>query len=145
MSSCNAFTSNTLVCERALWSALAAAREKEGELAIMSLKFEYLHRKSRFETLPGYAPENRMLPLQTPLFCPVLSIGTFFSCSGLCPSKKKTVSNLNVSYSVWKVLDCLPQKRGLPVPDRKIFCLMTLNWWHFTFNFTQKPQGTHRV
>ena len=53
MSSCIAFTSNTLVRERALWSALAAAREKEGELAITSLKFEYLHRKSRFETLIG--------------------------------------------------------------------------------------------
>ena len=73
-------------------------------------------------------PWNPPPPLATPLFCPVLSIGTFFSCSSLCPSKKKTVSNLKVSYSVWKALDCLPQKRGLPVPDRKIFCLMTLNW-----------------
>ena len=54
MSSYIAFTSNTsLACERALRSALAAGREKEGELATTSLKFEYLHRKSRFETLIG--------------------------------------------------------------------------------------------
>ena len=43
----------TLACEQALWGALAAGREKEGELATTSLKFEYLHRKSRCEMLIG--------------------------------------------------------------------------------------------
>ena len=31
----------TLACEQALWGALAAGREKEGELAIRSLEFEF--------------------------------------------------------------------------------------------------------
>ena len=43
----------TLACERALRGALAAGREKEGELATTSLKLEYLHRKSRCEMLIG--------------------------------------------------------------------------------------------
>ena len=34
-------------------SALAARREKEGELATTSLEFEYLHRKSQCEMLIG--------------------------------------------------------------------------------------------
>ena len=42
-----------VACERALRGTLAAAREKEGELATASLKFEYLHRKSRCEMLIG--------------------------------------------------------------------------------------------
>ena len=39
--------------EQALRGALAAGREKEGELATTSLEFEYLHRKSRCEMLIG--------------------------------------------------------------------------------------------
>ena len=39
--------------EEALWGAMAAGREKEGELAPTSLEFEYLHRKSRCEKLIG--------------------------------------------------------------------------------------------
>ena len=42
-----------ITCEQVLWSALEAGREKEGELATMSLEFEYLHRKSRCEMLIG--------------------------------------------------------------------------------------------
>ena len=42
-----------LPCEQALQSALAAGREKEGELATTSLEFEYLHRKNRSEMLIG--------------------------------------------------------------------------------------------
>ena len=42
-----------VACERAFRGTLAAAREKEGELATASLKFEYLHHKSRFEMLIG--------------------------------------------------------------------------------------------
>ena len=42
-----------VACERALRGTLAAARGKEGELATASLKFEYLHRKSRWEMLIG--------------------------------------------------------------------------------------------
>ena len=42
-----------VACEGALRGTLAAAREKEGELATASLKFEYLHRKSRWEMLIG--------------------------------------------------------------------------------------------
>ena len=46
--------SNTsLACERALRGPLALGRQKEEELATTSLKFEYLHRKSRFEMLIG--------------------------------------------------------------------------------------------
>ena len=37
----------------ALWDALAAGRDKKGELATTSLEFEYLHRKSRCEMLIG--------------------------------------------------------------------------------------------
>ena len=40
-------------CEQALRDALAAGREKKGELATTSLEFEYLHRKSRCEMLIG--------------------------------------------------------------------------------------------
>ena len=42
-----------LASEQALRGALAAGRKKEGELAITSLEFEYLHRKSRCEDLIG--------------------------------------------------------------------------------------------
>ena len=37
----------------ALRNALAAGRDKKGELATTSLEFEYLHRKSRCEMLIG--------------------------------------------------------------------------------------------
>ena len=47
------FAVQKLACEQALRSAVAAGREKEGELATTSLKFEYLHRKSRCEMLIG--------------------------------------------------------------------------------------------
>ena len=40
-----------VACEQGLRGALAAGREKEGELATTSLEFEYLHRKSRCEML----------------------------------------------------------------------------------------------
>ena len=36
-----------VACDQALRGALAAGREKEGDLATTSLQFEYLHRKSR--------------------------------------------------------------------------------------------------
>ena len=42
-----------VACEQGLPGALAAGREKEGELATTSLEFEYLHRKSRCEMLIG--------------------------------------------------------------------------------------------
>ena len=42
-----------LACEQALRGALAAGREKEGELATTSLEFEYLHHESRCEMLIG--------------------------------------------------------------------------------------------
>ena len=42
-----------LASEKALRGALAAGREKEGELAATSLEFEYLHRKSRCQDLIG--------------------------------------------------------------------------------------------
>ena len=42
-----------VACEQGLRGALAAGREKEGELATTSLEFEYLHRKSRYEMLIG--------------------------------------------------------------------------------------------
>ena len=42
-----------VACEQALRGALAARREKEGELATTSLEFEYLHQKSRCEILIG--------------------------------------------------------------------------------------------
>ena len=40
-----------IACEQALWCALAAGQEKEGELATIYLEFEYLHRKSWCEML----------------------------------------------------------------------------------------------
>ena len=42
---------NKLARKQTLRGALAAEREKEGELAATSLEFEYLHRKSRCEML----------------------------------------------------------------------------------------------
>ena len=42
-----------ITCKQALWGALAVGQEKEGKLAITSLEFEYLHRKSRCEMLIG--------------------------------------------------------------------------------------------
>ena len=42
-----------IACEQAVRGALAVGREKEGELAITSLEFEYLHWKSRCEMLIG--------------------------------------------------------------------------------------------
>ena len=42
-----------LACEQALWGALAAGREKEGDLAPTSLEFEYLHQKRQCEMLIG--------------------------------------------------------------------------------------------
>ena len=42
-----------LACEQVLRGALAAGKEKEGELATTSLEFEFLHRKSQGEMLIG--------------------------------------------------------------------------------------------
>ena len=54
-----------LACEGDLWGALAAGREKEGELATTSLEFEYLHRKSLCEMLIGGADSNDVITLGT--------------------------------------------------------------------------------
>ena len=42
-----------ITCKQAVRGALAVGQEKEGELAITSLEFEYLHRKNRCEMLIG--------------------------------------------------------------------------------------------
>ena len=42
-----------LACEQVLRGALAAGKEKAGELATTSLEFEFLHRKSQCEMLIG--------------------------------------------------------------------------------------------
>ena len=42
-----------LACEQVLRGALAAGKEKEGELATTSLEFEFLHRKCQCEMLIG--------------------------------------------------------------------------------------------
>ena len=55
----------TLACEQPLRGALAAGSEKEGELATTSLEFEYLHRKSRCETLIGGDDSNDVITLGT--------------------------------------------------------------------------------
>ena len=44
---------NMLACEQALQGAMAARQEKERELAIRSLEFEYLRRKSQCKMLIG--------------------------------------------------------------------------------------------
>ena len=43
--------STIVVCEQAFWGALVPGQEKEGELATMSLEFQYLHGKSRCKML----------------------------------------------------------------------------------------------
>ena len=43
----------SVACEQALQGALAAGREKEGDLATTFLEFEWLHRKGRCEMLIG--------------------------------------------------------------------------------------------
>ena len=49
-----------------LGGALAAGREKEGELATTSPEFEYLHRKSRYEMpIGGYDISNDVITLGT--------------------------------------------------------------------------------
>ena len=58
-----------VTCEQALRGALAAGREKEGELATTSLEFEYLHRKSRCEMLIGGDDISN----------DVITLGTWFS------------------------------------------------------------------
>ena len=56
---CSVFLSNVNLfirwqaCEQALWHALVAGCEKEGELAASSQEFEYLYRKSQCEMLIG--------------------------------------------------------------------------------------------
>ena len=42
-----------ITCKQAVRGALAVGQEKEGELAITSLEFEYLHRKNRCKMLIG--------------------------------------------------------------------------------------------
>ena len=58
-----------VACEQALRGVLVAGREKEGELATMSLEFEYLHRKSRCEMLIGGGDISNDL----------ITLGTWFS------------------------------------------------------------------
>ena len=48
---CGRSSCSNIAWEQALWGALATGRGKEGKLATRSLKFEYLHRKSRCEML----------------------------------------------------------------------------------------------
>ena len=56
---CSVFLSNVNLfirqqaCKQALWHALGAGREKEGELATSSQEFEYLHQKSQCKMLIG--------------------------------------------------------------------------------------------
>ena len=59
-----------VACEQALGGALAAGRDKEGELATTSLEFDYLHRKSRCEMLIGGDDiRNEALPLARVFQC----------------------------------------------------------------------------
>ena len=67
-----------VACEQALRGALAAGRDKEGELATTSLEFDYLHRKSRCEMLIGGDDiRNEALPLARVFQClfPLALIG----------------------------------------------------------------------
>ena len=58
-----------VACDQALRGALAAGREKEGDLATTYLEFEYPHRKSRCKMLiGGYDISND-----------IITLGTFFS------------------------------------------------------------------
>ena len=43
-----------IACEQAVWGTLVVGQEKEGELAITSLEFEHLHRKSLCKMLIGW-------------------------------------------------------------------------------------------
>ena len=55
-----------VACDQALRGALAAGREKEGDLATTSLEFEYPHRKSRCKMLiGGYDISNDIITLGT--------------------------------------------------------------------------------
>ena len=62
-------TESKVAREQALRGFLEALREKEGELAITSLEFEHLHRKSRCEMLIGGHDINNE----------VITLGTCFS------------------------------------------------------------------
>ena len=70
------FALQKLAREQAFRSALASGREKEGELATTSLKFEYLHRKSRCEMLIGGVTSlMTSLPLVSVFPClPILAL-----------------------------------------------------------------------
>ena len=59
-----------VTCEQALRGALAAGREKEGELATSSPEFEYLHRRSRCKMLIGGDDISN----------DVITLGTWFQC-----------------------------------------------------------------
>ena len=54
-----------VACVEALRGALAARREKEGELANTSLEFEYLHGKSRCQMLIGGDGISNVISLGT--------------------------------------------------------------------------------
>ena len=58
---------NMVACEQALLGALAAGREKEWELATISLEFEFLHWKGQCEMLIGrdnFSKDNYHYPWQ---------------------------------------------------------------------------------
>ena len=55
-----------LACEQALWGTLVAGQEKEGQFSTTSLKFEYLHWKSRCKMLMGWDDiSNEVITLGT--------------------------------------------------------------------------------
>ena len=97
---------NMVACEQALLGALAAGREKERELATITLEFEFLHRKSHCKMLIGRDDiSNDIITLGT-----WFSMFFFFSHSRSFPLRAdgwKSDSSVN-GEPQWKRCSCKP-------------------------------------
>ena len=109
-----------IACEQAVRGALAVGREKEGELAITSLEFEYLHWKSRCEMLIGGDDiSNDVITLGT--YCSIfvsicaLSTSHFFCSEGL--TAQLTGSHRGI-------------EGGIQIPE---------TWWQAPLPFSTQP------
>ena len=77
-----------------LYGALAAGREREGELATTSLEFEYLHRKGRCKMLIGGDDISN----------DVITLGTCFSVFVRHSQAKGFISNRRLYKRIEKAL-----------------------------------------
>ena len=109
-----------ITCKQAVRGALAVGQEKEGELAITSLEFEYLHRKIDAKC---WLAEMTLVMMSLPLACVFQYLFTF----ALFPLRTDRRSDWLTAQLTWSHRGI---EGGIQIPE---------TWWQALLPFSTQP------